>query len=316
MTKGGNTNLETDSDSIVMASNTSRNDDAAAVPHYMEPKNKNEIPSFLAILHLVTALFQCVQAIFLFAYSSNDDLRWMIFTNFPVAVDQNFREMEGLTDTGSIYYARPESKYIGGFGVPWMVGAFVLLSAADHMICVVPGLRKYYEFYLARNQSPFRWAEYSLSMPLMKMHISQLAGVTDVHMLFLVFMLSHVAIYFIVLHEHLNARARADGFRQNWLPFFMGTVPFLSCWSLVFCYYSETVARGDQPPEFVLPTMISLFCVELLFPVVFVLQWKKIGMFDDYMKGEFGFICLSFIAKSILAWATLVGAQSFVDNWS
>jgi hypothetical protein len=66
----------------------------------------------------------------------------------------------------------------------------------------------------------------------------------------------------------------------------------------------ETVSRGDQPPEFMFSTMISLFCVEMLFPILFI--------FQDYMMGEFGFIVLSFIVKSTLAWTTL---EAFVDNW-
>jgi hypothetical protein len=74
----------------------------------------------------------------------------------------------------------------------------------------------------------------------------------------------------------------------------------------------ETVSRGDQPPEFMFSTMISLFCVEMLFPILFILQWTKIGIFQDYMMGEFGFIVLSFIVKFTLAWTTL---EAFVDNW-
>lgn len=294
---------------------TATNQQQATVPHYLEPVKKNEIPLFLSLLHLITAMFQTVQAIFLFAYSSHVDLRWMVYTNFPVAVDASLREMEGLQNTGSVYYARPESKYVGGYGVPWMLGVFLLLSSLDHIFCIVPGLRQRYEYYLERNRSPFRWAEYSLSSALMKVHIAQLAGVTDIHTLFLVFTLTHVSIYFCVLHEYLNARARADDYPQIWSPFIFGCVPYVACWMVVFCYYSETVSRGDQPPEFVFPTMISLFAVEMLFPIVFLLQWKKVGIFEDYIVGEYGFIVLSFIAKSTLAWTTLLGAETFVNNW-
>jgi hypothetical protein len=283
------------------------------VLHYLEPQNKNEIPMFLALCHVIAALFQCVQAIFLLTFSSQTNLRWNIYTNFPV-VDEEMR-LSSYDEDGMIYYVRPQASFVGGYYVTWMTCGFVLLSGFDHLLCVLPKSRECYEYYLARNQSPFRWAEYSLSAPLMKMHIAQVAGVTDAHILFLIFFLNHVAIYFPLLHEIMNAKARADGYSQNWFPLLFGIIPYIACWLVIFCYFFETLSREEQPPGFVYSIVFSLFFVEMLFPVCFIMQWKKIWKFDDYLIGEFGFIMLSFIAKSILAWATLIGATAYVDNY-
>lgn len=284
--------------------------------HYLEPENLNEIPMFLAPCHWIATLFQLMQSIFLFAFSSQVNLRWMIYTNFPMVEEDTRAIARDVFDSDIIYYASPESKYIGGYYVTWMTGGFILLSGLDHLLCVLPKFKKTYEYYLVRNQSPYRWAEYSISAPLMKMHIAQVAGVTDIHMLFLIFMLNHVAIYFPMLHEKMNAKALADGYEQNWLPIVFGTIPFLGCWMVIFCYFFEALSRGDQPPAFVVTIVISLFVVELFFPICFFLQWKKIGIFQDYLIGEFGFIMLSFVAKTILAWTTLVGANRYVENFN
>ena len=283
--------------------------------HYLEPDNLNEIPMFLAPCHWIAALFQFMQSIFLFAFSSQVNLRWRVFTNFPMVTDSSTSNRD-VFDPDIVYYASAETRYIGSYYVTWMTGGFIILSGIDHLLCVLPRFKGTYEYYLIRNQSPFRWAEYSISAPLMKMHIAQVAGVTDIHMLFLIFMLNHVAIYFPLIHEKLNAKARADGYEQNWMPLIGGVIPYLACWLIIFCYFFEALSRGDQPPAFVYTIVFSLFLVEMLFPLCFFLQWKKIGKFEDYLLGEFGFIMLSFVAKSILAWTTLVGANHYVENFN
>jgi hypothetical protein len=70
----------------------------------------------------------------------------------------------------------------------------------------------------------------------------------------------------------------------------------------------------DDPPAFVGTLVGGLFMLEMCFPICFVLQWKKIGVFRDYLIGEFGFIMLSFTAKTLLAWVTLAGANEYSRN--
>ena len=71
------------------------------------------------------------------------------------------------------------------------------------------------------------------------------------------------------------------------------------------------IAPGAQtdvePPAFVYGIIISLFIFFNCFAVVQWLQYKKIGRWADYMRGERAYIILSLVAKSALAWQIFSG---------
>ena len=273
--------------------------------NYLEvTTNLNPIPFWLAPCHLVAALFQCMQALFLFAMASQTDLLWFVYTNYPSRDDETLLEDE---------YAKPDPQLIGSYPITWYAGLFILLSAVDHISCIVPGFRQHYEYYIERHQAPTRWMEYSLSAALMRMHIAQVAGVTDVHLLFLIFAMTHVSLYFPALHEKMNARARAEGMTQNWSAFHCGLIPHMAVWGVIFWYFFSGINRGD-PPGFALILVFSLFVLDFSFPTVFILQWKKVGIFDDYLIGELSLIGLSFTTKTFLAWTTIAGANRYSNQ--
>jgi hypothetical protein len=45
------------------------------------------------------------------------------------------------------------------------------------------------------------------------------------------------------------------------------------------------------------------------FPINMILQYKRVGKWADYVHGERGYIILSLVAKSLLAWLVLFGAM-------
>jgi hypothetical protein len=45
------------------------------------------------------------------------------------------------------------------------------------------------------------------------------------------------------------------------------------------------------------------------FPINMILQYKRVGKWSDYVYGERGYIILSLVAKSLLAWLVLFGAM-------
>ncbi|NDA45636.1 MAG: hypothetical protein EBX89_06600 [Actinobacteria bacterium] len=55
-------------------------------------------------------------------------------------------------------------------------------------------------------------------------------------------------------------------------------------------------------PAFVYGIVISLFVLFNTFAIVQYLQYKKVGKWKDYIRGEKTYITLSLIAKSALAW--------------
>jgi len=68
---------------------------------------------------------------------------------------------------------------------------------------------------------------------------------------------------------------------------------------------------GGSPPTFVYGIFASIIICFNVFPVIMVLQYKKVGKFKDYLYGEYWYIILSLVAKTLLAWqvfsGTLVG---------
>lgn len=45
------------------------------------------------------------------------------------------------------------------------------------------------------------------------------------------------------------------------------------------------------------------------FPVNMILQYKKVGKWQNYLYGERAYMILSLVAKTLLAWLVLFGAM-------
>jgi ABC-type spermidine/putrescine transport system permease subunit I len=143
----------------------------------------------------------------------------------------------------------------------------------------------------------------------MRVHIAQVAGVTDLYTLILTFFLGHAAIMFPLMYEKMNAKNRADGYVQDTSPFWMGFLCHAASWAVVFAYFAS--GSTEEGRSLAIALVLTLFILELTFPAAFVLQWGKVGPFKDYMIGEFTFCLLSFTTKTFLAWATLIGANAY-----
>lgn len=74
--------------------------------HYLDCENKNKIPKVLNLLHLIGALLQSAECIFLFAFSRNIHLRWLLFTSYPVPVEDSYAAALGGVGADNLYYAR------------------------------------------------------------------------------------------------------------------------------------------------------------------------------------------------------------------
>ena len=192
-------------------------------------------------------------------------------------------------------------------------GICVLIAALDHSLTVMPYFRPKYEYYLKRNQSPFRWIEFSISASIMRVQVAQIAGVTDKHLLICIFFLSSCCILFGMIHESLNARAlsQPDDYEFNFFGLWFAFIPHLVTWAIIYCYFITGLMRGSEPPGYVGTILFALFVLDGSFAVNFILQWKRIGSYyKDYVFGEFIFIMLSFTAKTFLAWITYGSVNS------
>ena len=288
-------------------------DDSNFGTHYLDihPDYLNPIPEWLAPCHMIAALILAIQVIFLFVFSSFVEQKWHLYTNFPAPLssgDQDGGGDSAIDPTKS--FAIPEAECVATYTITWYAGIFTFLSVLDHLACIIPGLRQRYEYYIERNQSPYRWFEFSFSSSLMKVYVAQLAGITDIHLLICIFVLAHVTPYFGICHELANARARAEGYEQAWWPFWLGTVPHMTAWCMIGSYFFTSVHRGHEQEGFISVVCVGLFCLDGCFPIQQYLQWHRVGIFEDYVYGELGFICLSFVTKSLIAWITVTSATN------
>jgi hypothetical protein len=55
--------------------------------------------------------------------------------------------------------------------------------------------------------------------------------------------------------------------------------------------------------------MGSYFAFFNLFPINMILQYKKVSKWANYLYGERGYIMLSLIAKTVLAWLVFFGVM-------
>ena len=272
--------------------------------HYLSPPvdHLNTVPLWFYPCHIVAAIFQYMQSFILFAFSKEVTTRAPVYTNFN-------SEYNVLSPSFGI----PNPIQTGEINMTLFSGICVLLAAIDHTITVIPYFRPKYEYYLKRNQSPYRWIEFSISASIMRVQVAQIAGVSDKHLLISIFFLSSCCILFGMIHEPLNARALAEyGEHEfNFFGLWFSFIPHLVTWSIIYCYFITGLMNGEEPPGYVGTILFALFVLDGSFAVNFICQWKRIGSYyKDYVFGEFIFIMLSFTAKTFLAWITYGSVNS------
>jgi hypothetical protein len=178
------------------------------------------------------------------------------------------------------------------------VAAFLLLAALDHALVAAPGLHRWYERNIERGQNPARWWEYSLSASLMVVLIAMLTGISDVAALVGLFAANAAMILFGLAME----RANPPGAAVDWRPFLYGCVIGAAPWVAIGIQIGFSQAETGEVPTFVYGIFFSLFVLFFSFAANMALQYAKVGPWRDYAFGERGYLVLSLVAKSALAW--------------
>ena len=178
------------------------------------------------------------------------------------------------------------------------VAIFLGLSAFFHFLVASPKFFPRYSNGLSENRNFFRWVEYSISSSIMIVLIAQICGVTDVVAIISLFGVNASMILFGWLQEKYEQPGSG-----GWLPFIFGCIDGIVPWvSLVFYIFAIGGPGDTKAPAFVYGIVISLFLLFNTFAVVQFLQYKKVGKWSDYLRGEKTYITLSLVAKSALAW--------------
>ena len=237
-----------------------------------EIQHLNVIPKNLGYMNLLATACQFMQAIFLLIVASRNKSMWYWYTNYQ---DPTSR--------------MPESTQVHAFSVLWLPPLFICMSGLEHLTCVI--FQKTYNWYLQRNQNPFRWIEYSFSASLMRTLIAQLCGVTDIQLLFCIFMMTNLMILLGLAHESINAKALADGYKQNWICFWLSWLAQAVSWIIIFIYFSKTVenSAAGSTNSMLWFIVIFLFIIDQSFGALFTFQWCQ---WEPVGKGMSSFIWL------------------------
>lgn len=189
---------------------------------------------------------------------------------------------------------------LANLSVAWGVAIFLLLSAVFHFLIALPGFFERYRNGLAQSRNYFRWVEYSLSSSVMIVLIAMLTGISDIAALIALFGVNASMIFFGGVQEKYE---RPGG---SLLPFWLGSLAGAIPW-IAIGFYLFTPGSAAQPPGFVYGIFFSLFVFFNVFALNMWLQYRQIGRWSNYLRGERAYILLSLVAKSALAWQVFGG---------
>lgn len=231
--------------------------------------------------NLIAGFFHLVQMIVVIALSNDFTL--------PIAA----RYMSGPPGT-----TFADSVTLFDTPVGLAVAIFLGLSAFFHFLVASPIYFERYRNGLAHNHNYFRWIEYSISSSVMIVLIAQIVGVSDIAAIISIFGVNASMILFGWLQEKYETPGNG-----GWLPFIFGCIAGLVPWLALVYYMFSIGGPGDTTaPVFVYAIVVSLFVLFNTFAIVQFLQYKKVGKWADYLRGEKTYITLSLVAKSALAW--------------
>jgi len=192
---------------------------------------------------------------------------------------------------------------LGQLRIGPMVAVFFFLSAFAHFFVSTVGF-KTYKRDLKNSLNRFRWYEYSLSASLMIVIIAMLTGVYDLSALILIFFVNAAMILFGMAMELYSKPGKS----ADWRPFIYGSIMGIMPWVIIALHLFGAEATAETSiPTFVYAIFGSLFVFFNIFAVNMVLQYKKVGKWEDYLFGERVYILLSLVAKSLLAWQVFAG---------
>jgi hypothetical protein len=184
-----------------------------------------------------------------------------------------------------------ETVQVLSLGVGFCVALFLACAALDHLL-VGTVLRRWYERQLDRRANYARWIEYTFSSSLMIALIVALVGVRDLGAIVAIIGVNGAMILFGLLMERKEVPGNTD-----WSAFWFSSAVGLVPWVISIFYFVHA-----SPPGFVWAIVVFQFILFFSFALNMALQYRQIGRWKDYVAGEYTYIVLSLVAKSLLAW--------------
>jgi hypothetical protein len=216
---------------------------------------------------------------------------------FLLPISGSFLEFNVLTES-----LQPATNILFDISLPMLIAIFFFMSAAAHLI-IASVYKKKYEQDLSIGINKVRWIEYSLSASVMMVAIALLVGVYDAMSLIMIFVLTAIMNLMGLVMEVHNQTTEKTNWLSYWIGCFAGIIP----WLVIAFYFWNSAMNGSRPPAFVYWIFVSIFIFFNSFAINMILQYKKIGPWKDYVYGEWVYIVLSLVAKSLLAWQVFAG---------
>lgn len=253
--------------------------------------SKNEESAFQGLrkFNAVMGFFHFVQFIIMLAISSN----------FTLPVTASYLRFDSVLQKLVVNTTTVANVRLGPF-----VALFLLISAIAHFSLASPWGYSWYTRNLKEHVNYARWYEYALSSSVMIVVIAMLTGIYDIGTLLPLFGLNACMNLFGLMMELHN---QTTG-RTNWTSYVFGVFAGIIPWIVIGIYLGgATVASSGGVPNFVYWIYGSIAFFFNIFAVNMILQYKKVGKWEDYLYGERVYIILSFVAKTLLAWQVFVG---------
>ncbi|MFH1509483.1 MAG: heliorhodopsin HeR [bacterium] len=184
-----------------------------------------------------------------------------------------------------------------------IIATFLFMSALAHLMVSLPRIYKWYVKNLKKGANYARWIEYSFSSSLMIVAISMLVGIYDGVSLLLIFFLNAMMILFGWIMELHNQSTE----KTNWTSYIFGCIAGFVPWVAIAIYLIGSGGENGEVPTFVYWIFFTLFIFFNIFAINMILQYKKVGKWRSYTYGEWMYIILSLVAKSLLAWQVWAG---------
>lgn len=239
--------------------------------------------------NLFMGLFHLIQGLLMLVFSNLD---------FKLPVTTAFLEYNTATDK-----LVPNLETVSNIPLAPFIVMFLFMSAFAHFVVSAPGVHGWYTYNLKKGVNYARWVEYAFSSSLMIVVIAMLFGMYDAATLLLIFSLNAMMILFGWMMELHNQTTE----KIDWTAFIFGSIAGIVPWIAIGIYFLGSVTSGEQVPTFVYAIYVSLFVFFNVFAVNMILQYKKVGRWQNYLYGEKAYIVLSLVAKSLLAWQVYFG---------
>ncbi len=240
----------------------------------------------LRSFNIIAGLFLLVQAIAIIFLSNS----------FTLPINTSFIHFNATTKA-----LTPVIDTVYNLRVGLLVALFLLISTIDHLL-MGSVANRWYVKNLKRHVNYARWYDYALSSSVMIVAIAMLSGVYDVAALIPLFCINATMNLFGLMMELHNQKTE----KTNWTAFIFGSFAGIIPWVIIVLYFWGATQNASVP-TFIYYILASLAFFFLLFPLNMFLQYQKVGRWKDYLYGEYGYIVLSIVAKTALAWQVFGG---------